>query len=115
MFKVTILANFDRKSRFEVTIYDMHISVCVCVCVCVCKQTCISLCVPISVCHCHCTSVYLCVCMCECLCMCKSVVCQISLACIPKSAKCKNRSNGPVLLGLEEGWGWVGAGRGRDG
>ena len=29
-------------------------------------------------------------CMYECLCMCKSVVCQISLACIPKSAKCKN-------------------------
>ena len=32
----------------------------------------------------------LCVCTYECLCMCKSVVCQISLACIPKSAKCKN-------------------------
>ena len=85
------------------------------VCVCVYKQACISLCVSIYVCQCHCTSVYLCVCMYECLGMCKSVVCQISLACIPKSAKCKNRSNGPVLLGLEEGWGWVGVSRGRDG
>ena len=46
--------------------------------------------------------------------MCKSVVCQISLACIPKIVKCNNRSNGPVLLSLEEGWGWVGVSRGRD-
>ena len=36
------------------------------------------------------TSVCLCVSTYECLWMCKSMVCQISLACIPKSAKCKN-------------------------
>ena len=168
MFKVTILANFDIKSGFEVTIYDMPVfkisfktsqtdpwffrlnslfyylfqckivwqifkpvivqwtglvfktlhatSVYVYVCVCVYKQTCISLCVSIYVCQCHCTSVYLCVCMYECLCMWKSVVCQISLAYIPKSAKCKNRPNGPCAP-----WPWrrvgggVGVSRGRDG
>ena len=27
----------------------------------------------------------------------------------------KNRSNGPVLLGTEEGWGWMGVSRGGDG
>ena len=85
----------------------------VCVCVDLYKQTYTSHCVSISLCQCHCTSMYLCVCMC--LCMCKSVVCQISLAYIPKSVKCKNRFNGPVLLGLEEGWGWVGVSRGKDG
>ena len=42
-------------------------------------------------------------------------LCIYVCACIPKSVKCKNRSNGPVLLGLEEGWGWVGVSRGRDG
>ena len=54
-------------------------------------------------------TVHLCIYVCACIRVCAYV----SLWCakyfwhVFQSAKCKNRSNGPVLLGLEEGWGWV--------
>ena len=107
----SVQRNFSQSLSNRLALFQTLHATSVYVYVCVYKQTCTSLypymCVNVTV--------HLCIYVCACMsvCICKSVVCQISLACIPKSAKCKYRSNGPVLLGLG-GWVEVGEGMGSD-
>ena len=69
MFKITILANFDTKNGFEVTIYHVHINVCVCVSLCMLtnmqKSLCIHSCVSMSLYI--CVSMYACMSVCACV------------------------------------------------